>query len=138
MFTHGYNKLTAWVSGRISDLLNVYCELRDPNVLDQPGYRFQFQNQSERSTQKYTSYVCVSEKGAVACTCSCPSHQTEWRMRRETPENYAKFALGPQDGALSDVSVVSPFKCCHQASNLEYLKRCVMNREQVPRLVKAT
>ena len=58
-------------------------------------------------------------------------------MWRATPENYAKFALGPQDGALSDVNVVSPFKCCHQASNLEYLKRCVLDRSQVPRLVKA-
>ena len=58
-------------------------------------------------------------------------------MWRETPENYAKSALGPQDGALSDVSVVSPFKCCHQASNLEYLKRCVLEQAQVPRLVKA-
>ena len=76
MFTHGMNKLTACMSGRISDLLNVYSELQDPNVLDQLGYRFQFQNPSERSTQKYTSYVCVSEKGAVACTCSCPSAGT--------------------------------------------------------------
>ena len=58
-------------------------------------------------------------------------------MWRQTPGQYSKYALGPQDGALSDVSVVCPFKCCHQASNLEYLKRCVQERSEVPRLVKA-
>ena len=35
------------------------------------------------------------------------------------------------------MNVVCPFKCCHQASNLEYLKKCVTERSEVPRLVQA-
>ena len=58
-------------------------------------------------------------------------------MWRQTPGQYSKFALGSQDGARTDVNAVCPFKCCQQASNLEYLKRCVQERSEVPRLVKA-
>ena len=105
--------------------------------MDQESFRFQFPNQSERSPNKWTSYVCVSKKGAVAYTCSCPSHKTEYKMWKSTPQNYNSFLLGPEDGAMTNVNIVCPFKGCHQASNLEYLRRCVMKREQVPRLVKA-
>ena len=57
-------------------------------------------------------------------------------MWKKTPHNYTSSLLGPEDGAMTHVNIVCPFKCCHQASNLEYLKDCVRQREQVPRLVK--
>ena len=66
MFLKGMNKLTECVSGRMRDLLNVNGELWNPIALDQVDFRFQFQNQSERSQNKWTSYVCVSKKGAMA------------------------------------------------------------------------
>ena len=84
---NGMNKLTECVSGRMRDLPNVNGELWNPIALDQEGFRFQFQNQSERSKNKWTSYVCVSKRGAVACTCSCPSHKTEYRMWKLTPRD---------------------------------------------------
>ena len=34
-----------------------------------------------------------------------------WKL---TLQKYDSFVLGPEDGAMTDVNVVCPFKCCHQ------------------------